>query len=294
MSDTSQGPGWWIASDGKWYSPEQKPGPAPEPPVAEPAPTQAPTPEPVAPEPVEAPAAAAPVTPPAPAPQTPPLAAEPPTEPIPVTPPPASTPPPTYVPPPMGAPPGGPPPMVTPPAGGYAAPPVAGAVADAPVKKGNGCLKAVLIVGAIIAVLGIAAVAILVFAVNRGVDTVNDKLDAQQQVENRTGIKSNSFNTEHPPQDDLASDWKCTSTPNGFPQVTGSVKNNSSNTSSYAITVDFKENGTEFDSASGLIVSVDPGQTADFAATGSVKPTGTFTCRIDTIDRTDIAFDTGN
>ena len=23
MSDTSRGPGWWLASDGKWYSPEQ-------------------------------------------------------------------------------------------------------------------------------------------------------------------------------------------------------------------------------------------------------------------------------
>ena len=26
MSDVSQGPGWWLASDGKWYSPEQTPG----------------------------------------------------------------------------------------------------------------------------------------------------------------------------------------------------------------------------------------------------------------------------
>src|ERR1035437_6185112 len=25
MSDTSQGPDWWIASDGKWYPPEQHP-----------------------------------------------------------------------------------------------------------------------------------------------------------------------------------------------------------------------------------------------------------------------------
>lgn len=25
MSDTSQGPGWWQASDGKWYPPEQAP-----------------------------------------------------------------------------------------------------------------------------------------------------------------------------------------------------------------------------------------------------------------------------
>jgi uncharacterized RDD family membrane protein YckC len=29
MSDTAQGPGWWQASDGKWYPPDQQPGPAP-------------------------------------------------------------------------------------------------------------------------------------------------------------------------------------------------------------------------------------------------------------------------
>ncbi|HLN15822.1 MAG TPA: hypothetical protein VK277_03610 [Acidimicrobiales bacterium] len=29
MSDVSQGPGWWLASDGKWYPPEAQPGPAP-------------------------------------------------------------------------------------------------------------------------------------------------------------------------------------------------------------------------------------------------------------------------
>ena len=31
MSDTSQGPGWWQASDGKWYPPEQAPGATPQP-----------------------------------------------------------------------------------------------------------------------------------------------------------------------------------------------------------------------------------------------------------------------
>lgn len=38
MSDTSQGPGWWQASDGKWYPPEQAPGaPAGPPPGMPPA-----------------------------------------------------------------------------------------------------------------------------------------------------------------------------------------------------------------------------------------------------------------
>lgn len=36
MSDTPQGPGWWQASDGKWYPPEQQPPPAPETPGAPP------------------------------------------------------------------------------------------------------------------------------------------------------------------------------------------------------------------------------------------------------------------
>lgn len=34
MSDTSQGPGWWQASDGKWYPPEQAPGATPATPPA--------------------------------------------------------------------------------------------------------------------------------------------------------------------------------------------------------------------------------------------------------------------
>ena len=36
MSDVSQGPGWWVASDGKWYPPEQHPNyvPAPAPHLA--------------------------------------------------------------------------------------------------------------------------------------------------------------------------------------------------------------------------------------------------------------------
>ena len=33
MSDVSQGLGWWLASDGKWYSPEQAPGPVPTNPI---------------------------------------------------------------------------------------------------------------------------------------------------------------------------------------------------------------------------------------------------------------------
>jgi Domain of unknown function (DUF4190) len=50
LSDVSQGPGWWQASDGKWYSPESTPGGLPDPavpsvpvdpPVAQPGPPPA-------------------------------------------------------------------------------------------------------------------------------------------------------------------------------------------------------------------------------------------------------------
>mgnify|MGYP001815295414 CR=1 FL=1 len=36
MSDSSGGPGWWQASDGKWYPPEQQPGGAPPPAAGQP------------------------------------------------------------------------------------------------------------------------------------------------------------------------------------------------------------------------------------------------------------------
>ena len=39
MSEVSQGPGWWLASDGRWYPPGQTPGPSPWPPVPAPAPS---------------------------------------------------------------------------------------------------------------------------------------------------------------------------------------------------------------------------------------------------------------
>lgn len=36
MSDASQGPGWWLASDGRWYPPSQQSQQLPPPPMADP------------------------------------------------------------------------------------------------------------------------------------------------------------------------------------------------------------------------------------------------------------------
>jgi hypothetical protein len=44
MSDVSQGPGWWVASDGKWYPPQATPGTV-TPPLSQPVPGQAPAPK---------------------------------------------------------------------------------------------------------------------------------------------------------------------------------------------------------------------------------------------------------
>ena len=46
MSDVQQGPGWWQASDGKWYAPEQHPNyqPPPPPPAAPATPQTGPPP----------------------------------------------------------------------------------------------------------------------------------------------------------------------------------------------------------------------------------------------------------
>ena len=78
MSDTSQGPGWWIASDGKWYAPEQAADyvpPAPPPAPPEPAMPPPPTAEiPIVPPPVPPPVAP-PVGPPPPIPPVPGAAA---------------------------------------------------------------------------------------------------------------------------------------------------------------------------------------------------------------------------
>jgi len=42
MSDVAQGPGWWIASDGKWYPPEQHPSVREKEPVTAPSAAAAP------------------------------------------------------------------------------------------------------------------------------------------------------------------------------------------------------------------------------------------------------------
>src|SRR4051794_9081083 len=67
MSDATQGPGWWQASDGKWYPPEQHPDLGnPTQPVESVSPTEAVPPSTPPPAPVPPTQAMAPVPPPVP------------------------------------------------------------------------------------------------------------------------------------------------------------------------------------------------------------------------------------
>jgi hypothetical protein len=257
VSDSSQGDGWWIASDGKWYPPDQVPGP-----VTPPAPVEA------------APVEAAPTAPPT----------APPTEPTPVTPP-AAAPAPAAAP--LPTPPPAPGYAAPPPAPGYVAPPPTSGE-PAPVKKsGNGCLKAFLIVFAIMVVLGIGLFVLLAFVVKKGVDTVNNDVAAQAKVEKRTGISSLAlgFNSKHPPQDDISTDFSCTTDSSGNMQASGQLTNHSSDTSTYTISVSFRQNGSEVGTGSDLLPSVDAGQNATWTATSFTPAEGSFTCKITEVER---------
>jgi len=248
VSDTSQGPSWWIASDGKWYAPEQAAGyvPPPAPPLPE---------------------------------MPPPPTAETPIFPPPMTPPPAQPP---LTPPPIGPPLGAPPGI----------PPVPGPAMPAPAKKGgNGCLKAFIIVAIILVVLGAGTFAVFAVFVNKAVNTVTDSIDAQQKVENQTGIKSNplGFNSKNPPQKDIsAENMTCTTDSSGSMKASGTVTNHSSKNSVYVITISFRRNGTEVGAGSDFLPSVGAGETANWTANSAVEADGTFTCRIVEIDRLDV------
>ena len=87
MSDVAQGPGWWIASDGKWYPPESHPAATPPPPPTVPAATALPA------GPVAAPAfPASPAAAVQPPPGPPPVFLTPPAQPLPAQPLPAQPP----------------------------------------------------------------------------------------------------------------------------------------------------------------------------------------------------------
>jgi hypothetical protein len=155
-------------------------------------------------------------------------------------------------------------------------------------KKSNGCLKAFIIVACIVAFLGIGTVILFGFVLNKAANTISDKVNAQQKIENETGIKSSSFNTTNPPQKDIsAKDMTCTTDASGNMTASGQLTNHSSKSSSYLVEISFRQNGSEIGTASDLVLGVDAGKTGSWSATSTVGASGGFTCKIYSIDRWD-------
>ncbi len=192
-------------------------------------------------------------------------------------------------------------------------PPYAASSPPAPAKSGgSGCLKAFLIVAVACAVIGIGLFAVLVFAIDRGASTLDKaakKLaagpDAEAKVEQQTGIVTNpfGFDTKHPPQLDVYKrPLSCrVDSSSGDAVASGSVKNNSGHASSYVIAVEFRRDGTQVGAGVADVYRVDPGQVMDWKAEGplgesdtsgtsdtsATTPTGTLTCAVTGILRSD-------
>ena len=204
MSDSSQGDGWWQASDGKWYAPEAVEG-APPPP-----PQQAPPPPPQ-----------------------------------------------QSAPPPQGAPP----------------PPQHVYVQAQPQKSSSGCLKWALIIGGIIAVLGLILIIATVAAVDDAVDEIDD---IQQQQDSEIA-------------DDVTG-VECVTSDAGFMAANIDVTNNSSDPSTYLIEVVFEDpaSGDQLDTAIISTDNLNNGQSTTLEAlTLTEAPAGGFTC--DVVDVTRLA-----
>ncbi|MDQ3147649.1 MAG: FxLYD domain-containing protein, partial [Actinomycetota bacterium] len=151
--------------------------------------------------------------------------------------------------------------------------------APPPAKSGAGCLKIGLIVGGIFGVLAIVAVVAIVVLANR----VGDEID---EVDRRTvdGVETNSDNTENPPPDDVE-DLSCYTDDAGDVAAEGTLKNNSSETSTYNITVAFESGGTRIDTGTTFVAEVRAGQTATFQITTLTDDPGEFTCELQRVDR---------
>ena len=205
MSDTPQGPGWWQASDAKWYPPEQAAGAAVPPPPA----GYGPPPQPGA-----TPYGSAPA----------------------------------YGPPPqqMGA------PM------GYAPPASQGM---------NGCLKAFLIVLALLTVLGVIGAIVAVTLLD---DAVDDFVDGDSDEANDVR------------------DVDCDVDAAGNLRATITVENDSSERSNYILQVAWQDDdGRELTSSAAFINAVQPGdqESGDSVTSEPAPSNGDFDCEVTGVQR---------
>jgi hypothetical protein len=151
---------------------------------------------------------------------------------------------------------------------------------------------------AILAVIGLGLVVVFAFFVDRAANKISDAAGkfvnsaaAEQHYEDQTGIVTNplGFDKAHPPQLDI---WKrpvrC-SISSGMAVMSGTVHNNTGQTSAYGISVTFSRGGTEVGSSFDGVVNVAPGATAAWRASAQVSGSNPVTCRVTAILRTNNA-----
>jgi hypothetical protein len=102
-----------------------------------------------------------------------------------------------------------------------------------------------------------------------------------------SGVQTQSNNQAHPPQADVNPGWVQgpTDLGGGWDQITGSVTNHSSKTSSYTLHFDLVgANGVRVDDTTAWVNEVQPGQTANFQS-GPVQETAGAHATLTTVDR---------
>ena len=185
MSDAPQGPGWWQASDGKFYPPQPPTSPPPPPPSQIPA--------------------------------------------------------------------------------GYP-------VQASPQQGMSGCLKAALIVGGLLLVLGLGSCIALALAADEVAENIDDAVDDIEEDDAREARD--------------VGEPDCRVGESGFMEAELTVTNNSSERSNYIIDVTFESpDGTQLETAVLFVNDLEPDQSTTDTASSLTEASGEFTCRVVDLER---------
>lgn len=171
-------------------------------------------------------------------------------------------------PPPPNMPPPQPPSYLPPPQPSYQGQPVT------PPQSGmSGCLKGGLIVGGILLVLGLGSCVVIAVAVDDATEELADEIDRDRDAEQERESRDVSEPT-------------CQTDEIGFMEAELTVTNQSSERSNYIIEVTFEApDGSQLDTGTLLINSLEPGQSRTDTAGALSEPDGEFTCRVVEVSR---------
>jgi hypothetical protein len=89
----------------------------------------------------------------------------------------------------------------------------------------------------------------------------------------------------NPPMADVDASFTCDSDADGALRARGSVTNHSSKPSFYVVTIDFTVDGRSFESATGTVDDVAPGETAPIEVAAFEAPEGDLDCFVSDVDR---------